>query len=107
MVPAPSVPVSPERIRVGGNQAQLNLVDKVTPLYPPEAKAARIQGAVKFQAVIGKDGRIQDLQLISGHPLLAQSAQDAVRQWVYRPTLLNGNPVEVITQIDVNYTLAP
>jgi TonB family protein len=107
MVPAPSGSVSPERIKVGGNVAALNLIEKITPLYPPDAKLARIQGAVKFQAVIGKDGRIQDLQLISGHPLLAQSAQDAVRQWVYKPTLLNGNPVEVITQIDVNYTLAP
>jgi protein TonB len=61
---------------------------------------------VKFTAVIGRDGTIQNLQLIGGHPLLVQSAQDAVRQWVYQPTLLNGEPVEVITQIDVNFTLS-
>lgn len=107
MVPSPSTPATPERIRVGGNVQAVNLIDKVTPLYPPDAKAARIQGVVKFQAIIGKDGHIVDLQLLSGHPLLAQSAMDAVRQWVYKPTLLNGNPVEVVTQIDVNYTLAP
>jgi len=61
---------------------------------------------VKFTAVIGKDGTIQNLTLVSGHPLLVASAQDAVKQWVYQPTLLNGDPVEVITEIDVNFTLS-
>lgn len=84
----------------------MNLINKVTPEYPPLAKAARLQGTVRFTATIGKDGTIQDLQLVSGHPLLVESANQAVRQWVYRPTLLNGQPTEVITQIDVNYTLA-
>ncbi|HVO99819.1 MAG TPA: M56 family metallopeptidase [Bryobacteraceae bacterium] len=97
---------SPGRIRVGGNVQAINLIKKVTPTYPPEAKLARIQGTVRFTATIGKDGAIIDLEVVSGHPLLVESAKEAVSQWVYKPTLLNGNPVEVITQIDVNYTLS-
>ncbi len=95
----------PQRIRVGGNVQQARLIKQPKPLYPPLARQARIQGTVRFTAIIGKDGTIQNLQLISGHPLLVQSAQDAVRQWVYQPTLLNGESVEVVTQIDVNFTL--
>jgi TonB family protein len=93
------------RIRVGGNVQAVNLVNKVTPAYPPLAKQARIQGTVSFAATIGTDGTIANLELLSGHPLLAAPATDAVRQWVYKPTLLNGQPVEVETQIDVNFTL--
>ena len=99
---AASTPV----IRVGGYIQANNLVTKVTPLYPPAAKEARIQGTVKFTAYISKDGHIQNLELVSGHPLLAAAAEEAVKQWVYRPTLLNGEPVEVVTQIDVNFTLS-
>ena len=99
-------PVTPQRIRVGGNVQQANLVRKVTPVYPPLAKQARIQGTVRFTAIIGKDGTIQNLQLVTGHPLLVTAAQDAVKQWVYKPTLLNGEAVEVVTQIDVNFTLS-
>ncbi len=94
------------RIRVGGNVQAANLIKKVTPVYPPLAKQARISGTVQFTALIGADGSIQSLQLVSGHPLLVESAQEAVKQWMYKPTLLNGNAVEVITQIDVNYTLS-
>jgi len=97
---------TPSRIRVGGNVAAVNLIDKVQPVYPQLAKQARVQGSVHFTAIIGKDGHVQDLQLIGGHPLLVQAAQDAVKQWVYKPTLLNGEPVEVTTQIDVNFTLS-
>lgn len=107
--PPPKVvekPVTPQRIRVGGNVQAANLVRKVTPVYPPLAKQARIQGTVRFTAIIGKDGTIQNLQLVTGHPLLVAAAQEAVRQWVYKPTLLNGEPVEVVTQIDVNFTLS-
>jgi protein TonB len=75
-------------------------------VYPPLAKQARISGTVKLAAVIAKDGTIQDLKVISGHPLLIPSALEAVKQWVYQPTLLNGEPVEVSTQIDVNFTLS-
>ena len=98
-------PVQPSRIRVGGQVQAANLIRQPKPAYPPLARSARIQGVVKVTAVIGKDGSIQNLQLVSGHPLLVQSAQDAVRQWLYKPTLLNGEAVEVITQIDVNFTL--
>lgn len=107
--PPPKVeakPVTPQRIRVGGNVQAANLIRKVTPTYPPLAKQARVSGTVRFTAIISKDGTIQQLQLINGHPLLVQSAQDAVKQWLYRPTLLNGEPVEVVTQIDVNFTLS-
>lgn len=95
-----------QRIRVGGNVQAANLIRKVTPQYPPLAKQARVQGTVKFQAIIGKDGTIQNLQLLTGHPLLVPAATDAVKQWLYKPTLLNGEPVEVVTQIDVNFTLS-
>lgn len=99
--------VLPQRIRVGGNVQAANLMNKVSPLYSLQAKQARIQGVVRFSAVIAKDGTIQTLQLISGHPLLVAPAQEAVKQWTYKPTLLNGLPVEVATQIDVNFTLQP
>jgi periplasmic protein TonB len=102
----PPTPKAPERIRVGGNVQAANLVRKVTPTYPPLAKQARVQGTVRFQAIIGKDGTIQNLQLVTGHPLLVPAATEAVKQWLYKPTLLNGEPVEVITQIDVNFTLS-
>jgi len=109
--PPPPPPVKAEvkqvqRIRVGGNVQAANLIRKVTPQYPPLAKQARVQGTVKFQAIIGKDGTIQNLQLLTGHPLLVPAAIDAVKQWLYKPTLLNGEPVEVVTQIDVNFTLS-
>jgi protein TonB len=99
-------PAAPQRIRVGGNVQAAKIVRQPKPIYPPLAKQARISGVVRFNAIIGKDGTIQNLQLVSGHPLLVQSAQDAVKQWVYQPTLLNGEPVEVVTQIDVNFTLS-
>lgn len=99
-------PSPPQRIRVGGNVQAANLVKRIAPVYPPLAKQARIQGTVRFTAIIGKDGTVQDLKLISGHPLLVAAAQEAVKQWQYKPTLLSGEPVEVITQIDVNFTLS-
>jgi periplasmic protein TonB len=103
-LPAPADGV--QRLRVGGNVQSANLTRKVTPLYPPLAKQARIQGTVRFTALIGTDGSVINLQLVEGHPLLVPSAQEAVQQWQYKPTLLNGNPAEVVTQIDVNYTLS-
>jgi len=104
--PAPQADANGQRIRVGGNVQAANILKKVTPAYPSAAKAARIQGTVSYTAIIGKDGTIIDLQVISGHPLLVEASTDAVRQWVYKPTLLNGQPVEIITQIDVNFTLS-
>jgi protein TonB len=85
---------------------QANLIRQVRPQYPPLAKAARVQGTVKFEAVIAKDGSIQNLKVVSGPPLLVNAALEAVKQWQYKPTLLNGEPVEVITTIDVNFTLS-
>src|SRR6266852_8194916 len=95
-----------QRIRVGGQVQHANLIRQPKPVYPPLAKQARIQGVVRFNAIIGKDGTIQNLTLISGHPLLVPAAQEAVKQWLYKPTLLNGEPVEVATVIDVNFTLS-
>lgn len=94
------------RIRVGGNVQGAKLLRQPKPIYPPLARQARIQGTVKLQAFISRDGTIQQLQVISGHPLLIPNALDAVKQWVYKPTLLNGEPVEVVTVIDVNFTLS-
>lgn len=94
------------RIRQGGDVQDALLIHRVMPVYPPLARAARIQGAVIFTAIIGRDGVIGNLQFVSGHPLLVQAATDAVRQWRYRPTQLNGAPVEVITNIQVNFTLS-
>jgi protein TonB len=98
--------VTPKQIRVGGNVQSAKLISQPRPVYPPLARQARIQGVVKFNAVIGRDGAIQNLTLVSGHPLLVPSASEAVRQWRYQPTLLNGEPVEVVTVIDVNFTLS-
>jgi protein TonB len=82
------------------------LVHRVQPVYPSLARQARISGEVVLQAIIGKDGTIQNLHVLSGHPMLVQIAMDAVRQWRYKPYLLNGEPVEVDTQIKVNFSLA-
>ena len=98
-------PAVPGQIRVGGNVQQANLIQQPRPVYPPDAKQARIQGTVRMQVVIAKDGTVKSLEVESGHPLLVESAMDAVKRWVYKPTLLNGQPVEVLTTVDVNYTL--
>jgi TonB family protein len=105
---ASALPASgdPSTIRVGGNVQAAKLIQQPRPVYPLDAKEARIQGVVKLQATIAVDGTVKNLEVLSGHPLLVPSALDAVRQWVYQTTLLNGNPVEVVTQIDVNFTLA-
>jgi TonB family protein len=83
------------------------LVNKVVPKYPELARSARVQGPVEFAAVIGKDGSVQSLRLLGGHPLLVKAAQDAVEQFRYKPTLLKGQPVEVATHIVVSFTLKP
>ena len=95
----------PSRVRVPQGVTQGMVISKVQPIYPPDAKAARIQGSVSIGALIAKDGSIQSERLISGHPLLAPSAMDAVKQWKYRPYLLNGQAVEVDTQVTINFAL--
>jgi TonB family protein len=96
---------SPKQIKVGGNLEAANLIKKVPPVYPSMARSNGIQGTVRFMATIGKDGTVQDLRVVSGNPLLVPAARDAVKKWVYQPTLLNGEPVEVTIQIDVNFSL--
>ena len=97
---------TPQRVRVSQGVSEGLLVHQVKPAYPPLARQARIQGQVVLQAAIGKDGSIQNLRLVSGHPMLAPAAIEAVKQWKYKPYFLNGEPVEVDTQITVNFTLA-
>jgi len=97
---------TPQRVRVSQGVTQGLLIRKVQPNYPPLARQARIQGSVLLQAEISKDGTIENLRLISGHPMLAPAAIEAVKQWRYKPYILNGEPVEVETQITVNFTLA-
>ena len=93
------------RIRQGGAVTQASLINKISPVYPPLARQTRVSGTVRLHAIISKDGSVQQLEVMSGHPLLVQAALDAVRQWRYRPTLLNGEPVEVDTTIDVIFSL--
>jgi len=97
---------APQRVRVSQGVSQGLLIHKVQPQYPPLARQARIQGTVVLQALIGKDGAIQNLHVVSGHPMLTGAALDAVKQWRYKPYYLNGEPVEVETTINVNFTLA-
>lgn len=82
------------------------MIRQVKPPYPPLAKQARIQGTVVLEAIINKQGSVENLRVLTGHPLLIQSALDAVKQWKYKPTLLNGEPVEVVTQVTVNFNLS-
>ncbi len=104
---APAIPrlALPSKVRVSSGVAQGLLVHQVKPVYPQLAMQARIQGTVVLQAVIAKDGTVQDLRVVSGHPLLVPAAMEAVKQWRYKPYLLNDLPVEVDTQINVNFTL--
>ncbi len=105
--PSPPEAQPPQRIRVGGNVQASQLIDKKPPVYPPAAKLARVQGAVRMSVTIGQDGRVRNLEVLEGHPLLIPSAIEAVKEWVYKPTLLNGQPVEVLTTVDVNFSLLP
>jgi TonB family protein len=97
--------VKSQRIHVGGNVIRAKLIRGDLPVYPLEAQANHVEGTVTLHAIIAKDGSIKNLQVLSGDPLLTQAAVDAVAQWRYRPTLLEGRPVEVDTKIDVVFTL--
>lgn len=104
VAPPPPTPVAhPPRI---SHMMEGNLIYRVQPAYPPLARSARIQGTVQLRAIISRTGTIENLQVISGHPMLVGAAIDAVRQWRYRPYLLNGDPVEVETQVTVNFSLS-
>jgi len=102
--PPPPKPTQ-QRIRQGGQVQAAKLMNKVQPLYPPLARQTRISGTVRLHAIIAKNGTVEQLEVISGHPLLVQAALDAVRQWKYQATTLNGEPVEVDTTIDVIFSL--
>lgn|GEM_PF-246327 len=110
--PPPPVNVSaeqaspaPQRITIGAAVAESTLVYRERPVYPEDARQARIEGDVELRIVIGKDGRVQQLKTLSGHPKLVPAAMEAVRQWRYQPTLLNGEPIEVVTTVEVKFTL--
>jgi protein TonB len=108
-IPPPPVkdasPPPSKQANIGGNLESANLIKRVPPVYPMLAKSMGVQGTVRFRATIGTDGTVHNIQLVSGNPVLVGAASDAVKKWVYRPTLLNGKPVEVTTQIDVNFSL--
>jgi periplasmic protein TonB len=102
--PPPPVPsVHPPRV---SRMMEGNLIYRVQPQYPQLARQARVQGIVVLRAMISREGKIENLQVVSGHPLLVKSAIDAVLQWRYRPYYLNNEPVEVETQVTVNFTLS-
>jgi protein TonB len=106
---APLIPVPPKPVAkppIVSRMMEGNLIYKVQPVYPPLARSARVQGSVVLRAVISRAGTIENLQVLSGHPLLVKAAREAVEQWRYRPYILNGEPVEVETQVTVNFLLA-
>jgi protein TonB len=104
VVPSPPKPVAhPPRV---SRMMEGNLIYRVQPVYPPMARTARIQGPVVLRAIISKSGAIENLQVVSGHPMLVKSAIEAVSQWRYRPYILNDEPVEVETQVTVNFLLS-
>jgi periplasmic protein TonB len=103
--PPPPPKATPSRIKVGGNVQSASLIRQVQPVYPPIAKTAHVSGTVILHAIIAKDGSIQELQYVSGPALLMKAAMDAVHEWRYKPTMLNGEPVEVDTTVQVVFTL--
>ena len=99
-------PTPVKRIRVASRVVEANLIHDVTPQYPPEAGRARIEGTVVLMAVICTDGSVKDVRIESGLPILAQAAMDAVKQWHYKPYMVDGEPVEVDSRITINFTLS-
>jgi protein TonB len=104
IMPAPAPPSSAPVFRIS-KILEGNLIRRVQPVYPPLARSARIQGSVVLAAVISKAGAIENLRVLSGHPMLAPAAKEAVSQWRYRPYILNSEPIEVQTEITVNFVL--
>jgi protein TonB len=102
------IPPRPVAVKplVVSHLSEANLLHKVQPIYPPIARQARVQGAVELRAIISKNGTIENLVVVRGHPMLSAAAIEAVRQWRYRPYLLNGEPIEVETEITVNFLLS-
>jgi protein TonB len=102
--PPPPAPVKAAPIRVSHFDPAA-LIHQVNPVYPPLAKQTHVQGIVVLEAIISEEGAIESLRVVSGHPLLTQATLDAVKQWRYRPVLLNGEPIEIITTVTVTFTL--
>jgi protein TonB len=100
------VPGPVKRIRVASRVVEANLIHDVPPQYPPEAGRTRLEGAVVLMAVISQDGSVKDVRVESGLPIFAQAAIDAVKQWRYKPYLIDGEPVEVDSRITINFTLS-
>jgi periplasmic protein TonB len=103
--PVVLAPAPPKRLSISQGVSEGMLLTKIKPEYPTIAKIARIEGSVVLEALISKEGVIENLRVLSGHPALIPSAMDAVKQWRYRPYLLNGNPVDVQTKITITFTL--
>jgi protein TonB len=104
-LPPPKPVAAPARIKQGGEVTAASIITQTRPAYPSLARQARIQGTVVLHAIIDKEGKVAQLEVVSGHPLLVQSALDAVKLWRYKPTQLNGDPVEVDTTIQVTFTM--
>lgn len=104
-LPPPKPAAAPARIKQGGEVTAASIITQTRPAYPPLARQARIQGTVVLHAIIDKEGKVAQLEVVSGHPLLVASAIEAVKQWRYKPTQLNGDPVEVDTTIQVTFTM--
>ena len=102
---ASSREAGPQRVEVAAAQMADLIVKNVAPVYPPMGRKARIQGTVVLRVEIGKSGNVESIQVVSGHPVLAPAAIEAVKQWEYKPYLLNGEPVEVESRVTVNFTL--
>jgi TonB family protein len=97
--------LQPIRIHVGGEVTRRKIISQSRPHYPQEAKAAHVEGTVRMDVLVGRDGAVMDVEVKSGDPLLTDAAVNAVRKWRYQPTLLNGQPVEVVSEVDVNFKL--
>jgi TonB family protein len=98
-----AAPRAVTRVRVGSEAQAAKLVYQPKPEYPALAKSARVQGAVRLEVVVAKDGTVEKLRVLSGHPMLVEAAEAAVERWRYEPTVLNGNPIEVVTEVDVDF----
>jgi protein TonB len=102
----PAAAAAAKPIPVSSGVQAAKLIRQVNPVYPQLAISARVSGTVRLVAIIGRDGAIKNLQVTSGHPLLTPAAVAAVKQWLYQPTMLNNEPVDVITQVEVNFTIS-
>ena len=103
--PPAAVAATPSQIKVGGDVQAARLLHEVQPSYPPIARQAHIAGTVELSATIAPDGTVKEVRVMSGNPLLVNAAVTAVKQWTYRPTYLNGQPVQVLTEVDVKFSL--